>query len=96
MSKPELGERRRKNQFMKTKVEKLDEVLKRFELRCYQSGASGNKLTFVGIEGKGLDFNLSLTWHNEIIITDFKGTIKISDYCKLLSELENEITKLEL
>lgn len=82
---------------MKTSFDKLNEVLANRGLRCYQSDNNGdNKVTIVGIDGNGFDFNLSLTWHGEIIIDDFKGTIKVSDFCKILTELENEIKKLEL
>lgn len=82
---------------MKNSFDKLNEVFANHGLRCYQSDSDGDKkITFIGIEGNGFDFNLSLTWHDEIIITDFKGTTNLSNFCKILSELEIEIKKLQL
>lgn len=80
---------------MKTSIEKLDDILRKRGLRHYYSDSNGGKkITVIGIEGSGYDFNLSLTWHNEIIIDDFNGTIRISDFCEILTELEKEIKEL--
>jgi hypothetical protein len=82
---------------MKSGIERLNEVLLKRSLRCYHSDSNGEKkITVIGIEGIGYDFNLSLTWHNEIIISDFKGTVRISDFCEILAELEKEIKTLNL
>lgn len=54
------------------------------------------KITFIGIEGSGFDFNLSLTWHGEVIFNEFRGTIGISEFCKMMQLLETEIIKLQL
>lgn len=82
---------------MKTNIEKVNEILKKKGLRCYSSDSNGGKkITVIGIEGSGYDFNLSLTWHDEIIIDDFKGIARISDFCEILTELEKEIGELNL
>lgn len=82
---------------MKNNSDKLNEILANHGLRCTQSDCNGDKkITFVGIEGNGFDFNLTFTWHGEVILNEFNGTIRFSEFCKILTKLEKDIRILEI
>lgn len=79
---------------MEDYYDKIDRILSIHNLKCYRSGCSGQKIQIIGIEGSGFDFTLYFTWKGEIILNNFDGSIRISDFCEILMEIDKEIKGL--
>jgi len=81
---------------MQQSIIKLSEIAKNLGLQCNETGGTAQKLSFVGIEGSGFDFKLTLTWHGEVVIESFEGCTTVENFCEVLMKLSSEIKKQNL
>ena len=81
---------------MKDQLEKFDSFLKEHGLKRIENGFGGGKLIIVGIEGSNINMRLALTYHDNVFIEEFNGSIEFIQLHKLLLEISEQIKKLQL
>lgn len=81
---------------MQQSIVEFNEIAKKLGLTCTLTGGTAQKLSFVGLEGSGNLFKLSLTWNGDVIIDSFEGCITTESFCETLTKLSKEIKKLKL
>ena len=75
---------------------KINEEIKDLGLQCIGSGGTPPKLSFIEIEGEGMIFKLTISFHNKIFIENFEGIMNIEDFTEILTKLVSKIKKLNL
>lgn len=81
---------------MENYYSKIDKILSKYNLKCSRSGCSGQKIQIIGIEGSGYDFSLYFTWKGEILLNNFNGSIRISEFSEMLVGIEKEMKELNI
>ncbi|OJV40803.1 MAG: hypothetical protein BGO29_14605 [Bacteroidales bacterium 36-12] len=69
---------------MEKKLEKINELLEPYGLNAVLKGVSGGKLIFIKSVTENFLFNLTLSWHGEVIIDQFEGQIDVKNSAKYL------------
>ena len=81
---------------MKEKLEKFDLFLNQLNLKRVEKGFSGRKWLIVGIEGSDFVVKLQFTYHGDVFIEEFKGSLEFKKLEELVTKIVEQIKLLEL
>ena len=81
---------------MENYYSKIDKALSKYNLKCCRSGCYGQIIQIVGIEGSEYDFSLYFSRKGEILLNNFNGSIRVSDFSEILIAIEKEFKELNI